>query len=79
MEKTFWKVIGIVFMTMFILENLFFAWILYDAGQDEKETAYCYYDVCEGSYDAYLLDGVCTYYELDVLGEYRIDKEKYIG
>lgn len=63
-----WKFVAILFITLFIVENLFFTWALYYTIQEEKKTYKCYYEVCEEYPEASYVGGICTCYEYDNLG-----------
>ena len=59
MEKTKWKIVAIVFITLFTLLLLFNIWgiSLYMAETDSANE--CYYDICKDSVDAYYSENVC--------------------
>ena len=40
-----WKTIAIIFMVLFIIENLIFAWAILYTWQEEQYINECYYDV----------------------------------
>lgn len=77
--KGYWKVLAIIFIIIFILENAFFVWAYLSVVQEEKQTNYCYYDVCEDYPQAYYLDKLCTCYEYDLIGNLQVAKQKYLG
>lgn len=58
-----WKVTAIIFIILFILENLFWGWAIWYGIQEEKKATECYYDVCE-NYEAFYDAGVCSCLEL---------------
>ena len=71
-----WKVTAIIFIVLFILENLFFGWMYYLAIQEEDNTRICLWDVCEEYPDAVYEDNVCYCYDYDLLGNVVIAKSE---
>ena len=78
MNTRTWKTIAIVFFLLFVLETGFWIWI-FNIGVQEEENAYdCYYNFCSGSYDADYDQGLCTCYDLDVMGNYVVSDTEYV-
>ena len=73
-----WKTVAIIFITLFILENLFFAWALWYNAKETDLVNTCLYDVCEEYPQAEYEAKICTCYEYDVLGNYVIAKQEYM-
>jgi len=68
MNNNKWKVIAIIFIILFLLENGLFiigGIIVYN---EEKDIKVCYYEVCKKYPDAYFSDGVCKCYDYDLIG-----------
>lgn len=63
MEKQVWKIIAIVFVCLFIFENIFIFYNLAIVVEQKQEMNECIYNICseydEGQYE----DNVCTCYE----------------
>jgi len=74
-----WKIIGIVFMILFILETAYIVWAFWYVGREEQRTNECFYEICEDYPDAWYEDNLCTCYEYDMFGEYVVAKTKYMG
>jgi len=71
-----WKIIAIVFITLFVLETAAISGIYYIGMKEIEKENICYYDVCE-EYPEALIDGdICRCYEYDLLGELVIAKTK---
>ena len=68
MKPENWKVIAIVFIILFILENSFFGWALWVDAELTADTNECYYDICADYPDAQLIGSVCTCYDKDLMG-----------
>ncbi len=79
MEKKTWKIIALVFIILFITENLLLGYNLYSLNKIDKEIKICYYDICEEYPDADLSEGVCYCYDYDMLGELVLAKTKIIN
>ena len=79
MEKTFWKSLAIILLVLIIEENLLIGWGMYELEKEEKETYNCYYNTCSENYDADYSEGICTCYDLDMVGNYVIVKTEYLG
>lgn len=78
MKSTTWKVIAIIFIVLFILENVWFIWAILYTNHEEARIKTCYYDICSENYDAAFEDDICTCYDLDTLGNYVISKTEYM-
>lgn len=74
-----WKVVAIVFMILFIVENLLMIFGLYLINKETNQTMECYYEICKDYPDAWLgEDNVCTCYDYDMFGEYVVAKEVWL-
>lgn len=70
MENSTWKILAIVFIILFILETLFFIWIIKlgsdvieEEAREEIKEDRCIYEICFGDYDYYTYkDGLCSCY-----------------
>ena len=78
MKATVWKVLAIIFATLFILETLFIVWGIAIVNQEEQAKEECYYDVCAEYVDADIDGNVCYCYDYDVLGELMVAKTSLI-
>jgi len=78
MEKTGWKTLAIIFICLFVAGVAFMVWSYNLVVAEEEKTYECFYNFCSENYDADYLDGICTCYDLDILGDYFIAKTKYI-
>lgn len=78
MEKTGWKTLAIIFICLFAIETGFIAWSYNLVIEEEEKTYECLYNFCSENYDADYLNGICTCYDLDVMGDYFVSKTKYI-
>ena len=75
-----WKVIAIVFISLFVLETAFILWGTYLVAKEERMIMECYYEICEDYSDAYLEDKVCSCYNYDLWGENLVlAKQEYMG
>ncbi len=77
-----WKVLGIVFLTLFIIENATILWWVNDT-IEESDNEYlleieCLYDFCSGNEQAYYENGVCECYDLDLYGFEILNKSVYL-
>ena len=73
-----WKVIALIFIILFILENLFFIWASLVVIKEEDKTKECYYDICGEYPDALYEEEVCYCYESDFFGDLIIAKTEYM-
>ena len=78
MENKNWKMIAIMSIIINIIMIVLWIWVYMDIIQEEEKTYECYYEVCDGYHDAWYENNVCTCYELDVMGNYVVEKEKYM-
>lgn len=78
MDKEKWKTIAIIVLILFIIENLIIGYGFYINKQEIEKQNMCFYDVCSESYDAIYENDICTCYDLDMLGDYMVTKEKYL-
>ncbi len=79
MEKRGWKIIAIIFITLFVVENLFLGWgmsLIQDSINKENECAYnvCGEDLIE-YYEYFDDEEVCECYDIDM----NLIKSKYLG
>ena len=72
-----WKALAIIFLILFIVETAFVVWSIYYTMREDAKLGDCYYNFCQGSYDAKYTGGVCTCYDLDMMGNYVVNKTKY--
>ena len=71
MEKHGWKILAIVFIILFVIENLYLAWGFILLAQDDQKIDACYYEVCSDYPEAWYEDNLCTCFNLDFnTGEY---------
>jgi len=78
MEKTTWKVLAIIFITLFILETAFVIWGMMLVSNEEAKTEECYYEVCRDYPDAWLEGNICSCFEYDILGNLVVSKTELI-
>ena len=75
-----WKIVAIIFIIIFILENLFFGVGMYLVEKEKQETDECYYNICSGypqaRYDVDLK--LCKCYFFSEEGDEIIDKSEII-
>ena len=78
--KARWKVIAIVFIVLFILENLFIGYEMYVYKKQRERTMECYYEICNNYPDADYrpTDGLCVCYDYSLLGELDVAKTQII-
>jgi len=67
-----YKILFIVLLVIFIIENIFWGFAIYMAIDDEKKTQECYYDICEDYPQAFYEDGLCSCYDWDLMGELQV-------
>ena len=72
-----WKIVAIIFIALFIAENLYLAWAVWYTVQEEQKTYDCYYNTCAEYPEAMYRDGVCSCYDYDVLGELFVAETEY--
>ena len=78
MEKYRWKIIAIIFFSLFILETSYLGLSFYYYFSELKKTNICYYDFC-GEYPQALYEsGVCSCYDYDVFGKLVVSKQEYM-
>lgn len=77
MKEKHWKTLAIIFMVLFLLENLFFGWSLYLVNQEEKNINDCYYNTCNEYPEATFEENVCTCYDYDLMGSLIVAKTEY--
>ena len=78
MESKTWQIIAVI--SWFITGSLIglIIWSYNDLVDEEEKTYECYYEICTDNYDAFYENNVCTCYDLDIMGEYVVDKQKYM-
>ena len=71
MKSTTWKVIAIIFIVLFILENVWFIWAILYTNHEEARIKTCYYDICSSNDDAYYETNskTCVCYNYDLSNE----------
>ncbi len=69
-----WKVIAIVFIVLFIIENLLLGWAYFSVVEDDKKLNQCYYEICEEFPEAIYEDKLCHCYQYDEEGNLEINK-----
>jgi len=69
-----WKTIAIVFIILFIIENMFIGYMIYLGNEDIKKETECLWDICGEHPYAEYLDNVCYCYDYDLFGELVLDK-----
>lgn len=81
MEKNTWKVLFIIVLVLFLLENSLVVWGAVSNKQIEKQTNVCYYDICADYPDAYYdyQTKLCDCYDKDLMGNKIIAKTEYMG
>lgn len=73
-----WKILAIVFIILFALETLYIGWSVSYVMKEERLTNDCFYNICADYPDAYYLEGVCTCYDYDMLGNLVPATTKYM-
>ncbi len=76
--KINWKVVAIIFLALFLVENFYLGWALWSVGVEDDKINECYYDICSDYPDAEYLEDVCFCYDYDVLGELRVVETEYM-
>jgi len=79
MEKTGWKITSLVFISLFLFTWAWIGFGIYLIEQEEEQTMTCYYDFCEEYPEADFIEGVCTCYEEDNLGDYIVAQQVWLG
>ena len=69
-----WKVIAIVFMILFIIENLFLGYGLYLILEEDKKSNLCYYELCKEFPEANYDSNICTCYQYNEDGNYEVNE-----
>jgi len=75
MEKTTWKIIAIIFITIVVLETSFITWGWFLTEKQIENQNHCFYEICTDYPEAFYEDNLCTCYEYDMFGEYTIAKQ----
>ena len=78
MENTTWKILAIIFIVLFVIENLFFIFMVNIVLNDEEKVNECYYNICGEYPEADYEDKVCSCYDYDNLGNLIIAKTEYL-
>ncbi len=77
MNKATWKTLAIIFIFLFILENLYIGYGFHLLAQEAENTNICYYDICEEYEQAIYEDNVCSCYSVDTITqEYVFEKRE---
>ena len=81
MEKQGYKTLALVFILLFILENILFIVAYLQVVDEEDKTMICYHEICQDYYDAEYdpTNEVCYCYTTDVLGYLVVNKTRYMG
>ena len=75
-----WKIIAIIFISLFIAETLFILWSVSLVVREEKRTMECWYEICEDHVEAVYDDKLCTCYDYDMWGDnLLVVKEEWMG
>lgn len=74
-----WKIIAIVFIILFVLENIFIGYGMYFNEKEVRLTNQCYYDVCSEQPEAFFDQGVCYCYSYDLYGELKLEKTELLN
>lgn len=74
-----WKIVAIIFIVLFVLENIFWIWIFIEVEIDERKERECYYEICDTKQVPTYLDGVCYCYGYDLYGDYVLEETKIVG
>ena len=77
MEKNVWKLLAIIFFILFFVETSFLVWSYVQLTNEQEKNYECLYNFCSDNYDATYSDGICTCYDLDVMGDYVLSKTTY--
>jgi len=78
MEKSTWKILAIIFITLFVAESTFMLWAYKLAIAEEEKELQCIYDVCgEYPYGEYY-NNICICYDYDLLGQLIEAKTEYM-
>lgn len=79
MEKQSWKILAIVFICLFVAETVYVGWGVALLKADEEKEFECLYNICGENYDVTYDSGVCTCYDLDVMGNYIVSEYTYMN
>ena len=74
--KINWKVIAITETIILVLLISLIIWGYSLNAKEEKMIKLCYYEICSEYIQADYLDGVCTCYDTDMLGDFVVAKTK---
>ncbi|KKN16033.1 hypothetical protein LCGC14_0979950 [marine sediment metagenome] len=69
-----WKVTAIIFMVLFIIENLLFGYGFYLINEDDKKADICYYELCKEFPEATYEVNICTCYQYNEDGNYEVNE-----
>lgn len=64
-KETNWKIIAIIFIILFILENALFIWAYTSQVKEDNKKLECN-DICSEYTDAFYENGLCYCYDYDV-------------
>lgn len=69
-----WKTFAIILLVILLAENLLIGVGYWQLQKEEKQTLQCWYEICEEYSEAILEGGLCSCYDYDVLGNYKVAK-----
>ena len=75
---TNWKLIAIIFITLFTIENMFMMYGFYLIEKDDDNSKICFWEICEDYVDADYIDGVCKCYEENMFGSLVIGESEVL-
>lgn len=79
MNKKHWKILAIIFIFLFIVENMYIGYGFHLLAQEVENTNLCYYDICGEYEQASYEDNVCICYSVDTTTqEYIFEKREKI-
>jgi len=78
MEKNVWKGLAVVFIILFIIENMFFIWAYFSLEAEEDKINDCLYNICSEYPDAEFFEDVCYCYDYDVIGDLVVVKTEFM-
>lgn len=79
MEKTTWKIIAIVIIALFIIENISIVYLVFSVLKEEKKDLSCYYETCQDYPEAVREGNLCYCYDYDVIGNLEIVKTTIVN
>lgn len=79
MKSTTWKVLAIIFFSLFMIETIFWLWMVKITINEENKILDCYYEICGDYPDASYENKICTCYDYDVIGDLIPSKYEVMG